>query len=448
MKQFFKKHIGIAVLLIIVLAFPVSLSTQARLNMRIIMTGLAIDKNDSGYEITAQVVKTKPSAGSSEEGASIEFISEQGETIVSAISKLSYKSGKVAGFSHTNFILLGKEMQDENLKKSLNYFLRDTTIKDSVLLVFAKDQAKEEIQKTKDLGLSVGLGLQKVFIYKEKESDGTMTSLLSFMNNSLNNSKTATISVLSLGSGTELEEKSASNSSQTTNSNNEEQNQNNSNGQDSKEKQTSEDNASGQSSNSESSGGGESQGDEGKQDSGSTLYFESMTPIHCFVDGKFAGKLESEDEIMGYMLAKDKCHSEDISLENLEFGNLKKARAGIEIKYKFNKKKVRFEGDQPCLDITVNIVNSSIKEIQNDEFLPELSNDEFEYIKEKLKIAIAQKIAIAFERSQSFGADIFEAFDIAYKFHYKKVKNKFEDMPSFIEQLKLNVNVNVSRLEY
>lgn len=451
MKQFFKKHIGIAVLLIIVLAFPVSLSTQARLNMRIIVTGLAIDKNDSGYEITAQVVKTKPSAGSSEEGASIEFISEQGETIVSAISKLSYKSGKVAGFSHTNFILLGKEMQDENLKKSLNYFLRDTTIKDSVLLVFAKDQAKEEIQKTKDLGLSVGLGLQKVFIYKEKESDGTMTSLLSFMNNSLNNSKTATISVLSLGSGTESEENSASNSSQTTKSNNEVQNQNNSDGQDSKEKQTSEDNVSGQGSNSGSSGNSsdsESQGDENKQSSDSPLYFESMAPIHCFVDGKFVGKLESEDEIMGYMLAKDKCHSEDISLENLEFGNLKKAKAGIEIKYKFNKEKVRFEGDQPCLDITVNIVNSSIKEIQNDEFLPELSNDEFEYIKQELRKAIAQKIAIAFERSQSFGADIFEAFDIAYKFHYKKVKNKFEDMPSFIEQLKLNVNVNVSRLEY
>ena len=48
MKIFLKKHIGIVILLIIIIAFPASMSTQARLNMRIIITGLAIDKTDSG----------------------------------------------------------------------------------------------------------------------------------------------------------------------------------------------------------------------------------------------------------------------------------------------------------------------------------------------------------------------------------------------------------------
>lgn len=445
MKQFFKKHIGIAVLLIIVLAFPVSLSTQARLNMRIIVTGLAIDKNDNGYEITAQIVKTKPSSGSSGEGASIEFVSEQGETIASTISKISYKSGKVAGFSHTNFILLGKEMLEEDLNKSLNYFLRDTTIKDSVLLVFAEESAKDEIQKTKELGLSVGLGLQKVFVYKEKESDATMTTLLSFVNNSLNKSETAVISVLSMGDGTETqetssEETSQENGEQTDKSIDQEKNAENSSGQSSKETDQNSSIESGQSS------GESGQGEQGQ--SSSQQYFKSMTPINCFVKGKFVGNLETEDEIMGYMLSRDKCHSEDLNLENVSFGNLKDTKIGVEIKYKTNTKKIRFEGEKPCLDLTVNIVNSSVREIQNDEFLAELSADEFEFIKLQIQKAIASKIAKAFEKSKTFKADIFGAFELANKFHYKKIKNKFETMEDFIGALNLNVVVNVSRLEY
>lgn len=436
MKQFFKKHIGIVVLLIIVLAFPVSLSTQARLNMRIIVTGLALDKVDDGYEITAQIVKTKPSSSSSGDSASIEFISEKGETIVSAISKLSYKSGKVAGFSHTNFILLGRQMLEEDLQKSLNYFLRDTTIKDSVLLVIAKKSAKDEIQKTKDLGLSVGLGLQKVYVYKEKESDGTMTTLLSFMNNTLNSSKTSLVSVLALAQGTETEEESSNETQQgdeTSKSTEQENNAKNSSGQSSKETQSSDEN----------SGGGEEE-----KNSSSSEYFKSMNPIRCFVGGKYVGSLETEDEIMGYMLSRDKCHSEDISLENLTFKSLNNAKVGVEIKYKFNRKKIRFEGEKPCLDLFVNIVNSNIKEIQNDKFISSLTSEEFEFIKSEIGNAISEKIAIAFEKSKTLGADIFGAFDNANKFHYSKIKNKYEHMEGFIQDLKLNVVVNVSRLEY
>ena len=44
-----KRHLGLVILLIIVLVFPTSMSYQARLNMRIIVTGLAIDKIDGEY---------------------------------------------------------------------------------------------------------------------------------------------------------------------------------------------------------------------------------------------------------------------------------------------------------------------------------------------------------------------------------------------------------------
>ena len=447
MKNILKKHIGLIVLLVLILAFPASMSTQARLNMRVIITGLAIDKTDEGYEVTAQIVKPSPSSESSGTGASINFISDKGETIVSALSKLSYKSGKVAGFSHTNFILLGKELINENVSQILDYFLRDTIIKDSVLLLVAKDSAKEEIKKTKDVELSVGLGLQKVFVYKEKESDGTMTSLLNFVNSSYGHSKTALTSILSFTDESGQSGESAA-QSQTKQSP----------GEGSAEQGTS----SGSESGSSGAEGGSVSGSEqsssksGEQQSSSessgseqkSQYFEAITPLACFVSGKLVGMLESKEEVLGYMYASNKCQAEDISLENISFGKLTNAKVGIDVKNKTNKKKIRFEGETPCLDIYVNITNASIKEIQSEEFVKNPTNEEFEFIKKNIKEKISETIALTFEKSKQLGADVFGAFDIANKFHYKTIKNKFQTMEEFINELKLNVIVNISRLEF
>lgn len=449
--MFIKKHVGIIVLMVLILAFPASMSTQARLNMRVVITGLAIDKTEDGYEVTAQIVKPSPSSESSGTGASINFISDKGDTIVSALSKLSYKSGKVAGFSHTNFILLGKEMLSENISQVLDYFLRDTIIKDSVLLLVAQESAKDEIKKTKDLELSVGLGLQKVFVYKEKESDGTMTTMLSFTNKSYGNSQTAVVSVLSLTDESSTKEISAGSQK--------------SSGSESTQSESGENQNSGdQESGSESSGsqkGTESQGGasasaEGSSDGSSgsggseqkSQYFEAITPLACFVSGKYVGLLETEDEIMGYMYSRGECIAEDVSLENLNFKNLLNAKIGIDIKDKTNKKKIRFEGEEPCLDIYVKVSNASIKEIQSDKFFQVPNDEEFEFIKSKLEEEISQTVAKTFEKSKQLNADVFGAFDIAKKFHYKQIKNRFENMQDFIQKLKLNVIVEVSRLEY
>lgn len=427
MKRFFKKHVGLVILLAIVIAFPASMSTQARLNMRIIITGLAIDKTDSGYEVTAQIVKTAPGSGAEKSGATLDYVTDSGDTIVSAISKLSYRSGKVAGFSHTNFILLGKEMLDENLVQTLNYFLRDNLIKDSVLLLIAKDTAKDELKNTKELGLSVGLEIQKVFVYKEKESDGAMTSLVSFVNKSLNHSKTSAVSILSINS-----ESSGSNGQ----SSGGESSGSSSSGQ-----------TSGKEGEQMSSSSGSSSGGSGGSEKGSK-FFEALTPLACFVGGDYVGMLENEDEILGYMYANEKCIAEDISLDGINFGNLKNAKVGIDVKFKKSSKKIRYENNVPCLDICIKVSNAGIKEIQNDEFIHSVSNEEFEFIKTKTKEQISKTIAKTFEKSKELKADVFGAFDIANKFHYKKTKLEFDDMEEFLNSLKLNVQVDVSRLEY
>lgn len=478
MKRFFKKHVGLIVLLVMILAFPASMSTQARLNMRIIITGLAVDKTDDGYEVTAQIVKTTPSSESSGTGATINFISDTGETLVSAIAKLSYKAGKVAGFSHTNFVLLGNKMLDSDLSKNMDYFVRDNIIKDSVLLLIAKGSAKEEIMKTKDVELSVGLGLQKVFMYKEKESDGIMTTLLSFMNKTNSKSQTAVASVLSLNSneagedsegssgdsessdsssssgsdggssdisGSPKESESSDKSSSESSSGSSSGSSGKSSGGESGGSSESEEGSSGSS----GSSGGSSGGSGGGQGGGSSYqYFDAMTPLVCFVSGKHVGNLETEDEIMGFMFAQNKSESEDLSVDGLDFGKLAGAKIGVKIKYKRNSFKIRYEQNTPCLDVNVKIKNASLKEIQTDGIVDTLTKQEFEYVKTKIAEYISEKIAITFEKARQMGADVFGAYTLADKYFYNKTKNNFSSLDEFLSALKLNVKVRIDRLEY
>ena len=167
MKRFFKNHVALIIIIIVVFAFPTSLSNQARLNMRVVVTGLAIDKKDDEFEVTAQIVKTSPGNESGGISAEVNFLSDTDKTLLGAISKLSYKAGKVSAFSHTNFLIIGEELaKTENLNSSLNYFLRDRIIKNTALVLFSEGKAGDEIKKTKDVELSVGLGLQKVYLFK------------------------------------------------------------------------------------------------------------------------------------------------------------------------------------------------------------------------------------------------------------------------------------------
>jgi len=138
MGRLLKKYMGLIIIIIILLVFPISLSNQARLNNRIIVTGLAIDKSGDKYQITAQYVKTSPGTESGGTSAEINFVTDIDTSMVSAIEKLSYKAGKVAAFSHTNFIVIGKDCLNEDLTQMLDYFVRNKTIKSSAAFSSAK----------------------------------------------------------------------------------------------------------------------------------------------------------------------------------------------------------------------------------------------------------------------------------------------------------------------
>ncbi len=449
MKNFFKKHVGAIILIIILLVFPTSLSDQARLNMRIIVTGIAVDKTEDGYEVTAQIAKITPSSNSPGTSATIDFISDTDETLSGAVSKLSYKAGKVAAFSHTNFVILGKSMLEEDVTKSLDYFIRDKFIKNSALLLFADGNAKDEIKKTKNIELSVGLGIQKVYIYKERDGDGIMATVLEFLNRTKNFSKTATASVFSLQSDQEQSSESSSGSESSGGDKNGGGGLESSSSSGSGGESQGSGGAGGGSSGSTGGGSSGSSGGSGGGSGGSqeTQFFVPRSPIMCFVDGKFVGKLEDDKETLGYMLFNRKAKSIDLNIE-VEEGDLKGTKLAINIRRKNTTRKVRFENGKPCVDVKFEITNADMNEILTSDIIPDLSEEQFQVVVETIKKTVSESISVCFEKAKSFGADVFDAYEQAFKFHYDETMKHYNNESDFVKDLKLNVSVEVKKLDY
>ena len=424
MKNKAKKHLGFIIFLIVILVFPTSMSYQARLNMRIIVTGLAIDKVEDEYQVTAQIIKTVPGSKPPGTNAEIDFLVDKSKVLSDAVSKLAYKAGKVSAFSHTNFIVVGKSVLEEDVSECLDYFVRDKVIKNSALILFAEDDAGKELQKTKKTELSVGIGLQKVYTFKERNSDGLMVTMIDFLKHSKSNTGTAVASVFGLETNKEQQSNASGDSSS---------------------------GASGgaESSSSSGSSGGSSGSGEGGGSSGEEYqYFKQNQPLMCFVDGKFAGRLEDEEHIAGYMFAHDEAKVIEVTLDNVSGGRFDDDKIEIAIRNKTNKFKIKYENDKPIFEAVVTITKSEIAEILSDHIIGVLTEEEYGLVVQKLKEEISKKISACFEAAKQMGVDIFNAYDYAYKYKYKKTTSIYQNKTDFLKDVEMRVNVVVKQMDY
>ena len=442
MKNKIKKHIVLVILLVIVMVFPTSLSYQARLNMRVVVTGLAIDKDGKDYKLTAQIVKTSPGNESPGQSAEIDFVTDKAKSLSEAVSKLAYKAGKVSAFSHTNFLVVGKSMLDEDVTKSLDYFIRDKIIKNSALILFAGSSAEEEIKKTKNTELSVGIGLQKVFLFKENEGDGLMVTLIDFLNQNKTYSCSSFASELSLHTNQEAKKEESSSTPQEESSSSQSSNS----GQDSQTsggEQTMSNSTGASAGGSGESGGSNSSGEDSKEQQ----YFDPESPIVCFVGGRFVGKFETETDIDGFMLARQESQKTNVNIHGVIAGRLTGEPIEVSIKKKRIKSRVVYENGVPTLNLKIIITKAEIIEIMTDKIIAGLTNIEFDAVKKGLAKQIKKEVNSCFESAKNFGADVFNAYEKAYKWQYKNTI-KYKSPKEFLKDLKINISVDIKQLDY
>lgn len=432
-KKFLKNKTWLLILLAGLLFIPQSFNYQAKLNMRVLVSGLAIDKTDIGYEVTAQVIMPTPGSEGGGTGARLDFISEKGESIGEGIQKIAYKIGKTAGLSHTSFVMVGENMLEDNLASALDYFARDAKVNPSIMLLVCSGKAKDMIKETKNLELSVGVGLQKVFIYKQSSLNALVIPLEEFINDSFGLGKSAMVGgILIAPEGKEqLEEQG-----------------NSSNGK----------NIAGESegaSNDEFSiGAGGASSESGGQSSGKekNARIKFHNDIYYFKGGKYVNKLTKEKEILGAYLSEKVSTSGDFKINSVTGGILQDATIGVTFTNKTNKIDVKFKNGNPVLVYNISIRDVQIVEILNKDkpsinIYNKQDKELIDIVRSKLEEEIELCIKSAFMKAKIDNVDIFNVGERAYQLQYSRWKKYYEKYgENYLKNSDIEVNVSIRNI--
>lgn len=140
------------VIILIILAVLLNgLSDARELNELSILSGIGIDVDEEGnYIITTQVLNTQKasqSSGNNSSGSSVIVYETTSKSIHEALRDIIKKSPNKLYIAHLEVVLLSEEVAKENIKDTLDFFLRDHEESNNFMVVVSKENKPQEILK-------------------------------------------------------------------------------------------------------------------------------------------------------------------------------------------------------------------------------------------------------------------------------------------------------------
>lgn len=405
MLKFLKGHIWVLVIILSFLMIPQSLSTQAQLKMRVLVTGLAIDKvSDGEYLLTAQVIM--PSASTDGSGvAKINLVSAKSETVAKCINKVAFSIGKTVGLSHISYVLLGNSFDGEYLPTVLDFFLRNRYINNSLVVMLTDGNASEEIKKTKYFELGTGISLQTQFIYKQSSGNGLMIPIQEFLNGIYTKSSSGMLSYVKI-----YEEESLANES------------------------------SGKSTNSQSSN---------KELMGRFVYDNK---IGYFTRGKIVGVFEDKDVLNGVMLLNKKSKKIHLTVANVNDDVYKNATVNFFVRNKKVDLNAKFKEGKPLIKIKVNLGVVEFSEIKETEGslknFDAFTNFLSPAFKDRIKEKVTNDIMLAINQAKSDNCDAFGFKNMLFRSdlkNYNKYKKENGEEAIF-QDCNIEIDVSIKKI--
>ena len=414
MFKFIKKHSWILTCFLALVLIPQSLTLQSKLEGRLIITGLAIDKIGEEYQITCQAVSPSSGLISGSDAAGIDFITVTATTIREGITKIAATTTKSPGLGHLNFVVLGESLFNEDLTSITDFIVRDSHTDTSVLLLIAKN-ANEQIKKTQSLELGSAIQLRKAFLSRHNTNSGTMTIANKFLSSKFDPSSSSAISYL------EIEEEPSQNSNEN------ELTQNN----------------------------GQSLMQTNEQQSSSEKpikqgRLKNTLPIALFRDGRFRKVLSSKDEIFGYNMLCGSSKNYISGFDGITQQNGTKAKITLLSKSKKSKISVEIKDNVPNISVNINFSKNEILELIPEENCLDNYKTQQNYLtgemRQQIEEQIKTKALLAYNAAAENGIDILEAATRLQKYHKKQYDNYFSNhtLDDFLSEAKISITANVS----
>ncbi len=174
--DFIKKHRYFIFLTIFFLTLlPFTLFSPAQTDTRAIVTGLSIDKENEQFNLALQLITPQSNLSNNE---NLQVVEDRGKTLYECVNNLGIKLGKTVGFEHTNIIIIGETLFDEDLMNVLDFFYRNSKITLSTILVHCKGTAKDLLETSAELNNNSSSSLQNNLGYNSTIIETTNTTTL------------------------------------------------------------------------------------------------------------------------------------------------------------------------------------------------------------------------------------------------------------------------------
>ena len=145
---------------------------------RAIVVGLAIDADEEGYSVAAQILM--PSDDDSKSSGYI--ISEaRSETLSGALTKISEQSNLIVAMSHCNLVILGKGVIDRGAYYSLDYLIRNAYLSENALLLAAEGRAADILSAKTAYSETSSFYIQRALMEFGYYNDRTVRTIREFI---------------------------------------------------------------------------------------------------------------------------------------------------------------------------------------------------------------------------------------------------------------------------
>jgi spore germination protein KC len=113
-----------------------------------VVIGVAIDKDkkEDKLKLTAEIIRPSTSNGKSE--FTSEIYESTGDTMFEAMRDLIIKTGRRPYWSHTNIIVISKDIAEEGVTEVFDMLVRDPEVRGSLLVLVSKEKTAKEIFET------------------------------------------------------------------------------------------------------------------------------------------------------------------------------------------------------------------------------------------------------------------------------------------------------------
>lgn len=402
-KALSKKGTLIFFLVVLFVFLPTAFNKEAQTDVRAIMTAIGIDKSNDEYEVSCLMViptiGTDPNSG-------IQLVSAKGETVSQAVNQLSRDLGKEIGFAHCDIIIMNDEAIEENITKTLDYFIRGYNITKKAYVVNCPEGAKEMLKTTlKEKSLPTLL-LANLVNREDNAVMGVGSDVDLIYRNYFEKSGVNYLNVF------ELEKDDSESGGDSQNS--------------------------GENGGSSSSMGG--QEEQKKLTSNNKLVFLKNGVKSCEIE---------QDEGTLYSIYKGQIDRGYLYLEDVEEKEKSHAKVGVDLVKIKRKNKYVFEDGKPTIKCKITLV-VALHEISDEELDETQVDNSRTHIGEGVKEAIREKLTesanIILEKSVEHNTDIYEFYNKFYKHNNKKWKEYFEGLENKEDylndcQIKLEITI-------